>query len=81
VPIASVPAELVPFLRRASGRGVVCYRELTLGTGDSIRLKAVVEPSTSVVASGYRSGTRRTYVARDDLAPVVLEELFEAPPW
>jgi len=80
-PISRAPAEVVPLLRKATGRGVVCYRELTLGTGDSIRLKAVVEPSTSVVASGYRSGTRRTYVARDDLAPVVLEELFEAPPW
>ena len=71
----------MPLLRKATGRGVVCYRELTLGTGDSVRLKAVVEPTTSVVASGYRSGTRRTYVARDDLAPVVLEEVFEAPPW
>ena len=71
----------MPLLRRASGRGVVCYRELTLGTGEDVLLKAMVEPSRSVVASGYRSATRTTYVARDDLAPVVLEEVFEAPPW
>lgn len=80
-PLSRAPAEVVPLLRRATGRGVVCYRELTLATGDTIRLKAVVEPTTSIVTSGYRSGTRRTYVARDDLARVVLEEVVEAPPW
>ncbi|MDB4933992.1 MAG: hypothetical protein JWP87_964 [Labilithrix sp.] len=80
-PVGRMPADVVPLLARASGRGVVCYRELTLGTGDAVRLRAVVEPAHSVVASGYRSGTRVTYVARDDLAPVVLEEVFEAPAW
>jgi hypothetical protein len=80
-PVSRVPAELVPFLSRATGRGVVCYRELTLGMGEKVLLKAVVEPTASVVPSGYRSGTRTTYVARDDLAPVVLEEVFEAPAW
>ena len=80
-PVTRVPPEIVPILGRATGRGVVCYRELTLGQGEKVRLKAVVEPSQSVVMSGYRSGTRVTYVARDDLAPVVLEEVFEAPSW
>jgi hypothetical protein len=79
--IERMPAEVVPLLQRATGRRVVCYRELTLSTGDAVRLKAVVEPTQGVVASGYRSGTRVSYVARDDLAPVVLEEVFEAPPW
>ena len=80
-PLSRVPPELVPMLAKASGRGVVCYRELTLGESDKIRLKAVVEPSQHVVASGYRSGTRLTYVARDDLAPVVLEEVAGAAGW
>ena len=81
VPIARVPAELVPFLRRASGRGVVCYRELALLQGDKVRLTAVVEPSQSVIAAGYRSGTQLRYLARDDLGPVVLTEVIEAPGW
>jgi hypothetical protein len=79
--IARMPPELVPLLPRAKGQGVLCYRELTLGVGDKLRLRAVVEPTRSVVADGYRSGTRTTYLARDDLAPVVLEEVFESPPW
>jgi hypothetical protein len=80
-PVARVPAEVVPLLQRATGRGVICYRELALSTGDKLRLRAVVEPTQSVVADGYSEGTRVTYVARDDLEPVVLEEVFEAPAW
>jgi hypothetical protein len=80
-PLVHVPPEIAPLLDRASGRGVLCYRELPLGTGDRVRLEAVVEPTHSVVTAGYRSGTRVTYVARDDLAPVVLAELFEPPAW
>jgi hypothetical protein len=80
-PLGRVPPEVVPLLANASGRGVICYRELPLAMGDAVRLKAMVEPTQSVVATGYRSGTRVTYVARDDLAPVVLEEIFEAPAW
>ena len=80
-PIASVPAELVPFLRNASGRGVVCYREFPLLQGDKVLLRAVVEPSQAVVTGGYRSGSSLRYVARDDLGPVVLEEVIEAPAW
>ncbi|MEA2748567.1 MAG: hypothetical protein QOI41_2710 [Myxococcales bacterium] len=79
--ITRMPPEIVPLLQRATGRGVLCYRELTLSTGDTLRLRAVVEPTQSIVADGYRSGTRVTYVARDDLEPVVLEEVFEMPAW
>lgn len=79
-PLSRVPPEVVPLLARASGRGVVCYRELTLEDGDKVRLKATIEPSHTVVSSGYRSGTKSSYVARDDLAPVVLEEVFDSPP-
>lgn len=78
MPLARAPAEIVPLLQRATGRGVVCYRELALGPGERLLLKAVVEPSTRVVGAGYRSGTRTTYVARDDLARVVLEEVFDS---
>lgn len=80
-PITRMPPELVPLLQGATGRGVLCYRELAVSAGDKLRLRAVVEPTSSIVADGYRSGTRLTYRARDDLAPVVLEEVFEAPPW
>ena len=80
-PLVRAPAEIVPLLRMATGRGVVCYHELTLGTGDAVRLKAMVEPTSSVAFDGYRSSTRTTYVARDDLAPVALEEVLEVPPW
>ena len=74
-PLSRAPAEVVPLLRRASGRGVVCYRELALVTGAVLRINAIVEPARSL--SGSRSGARVTYVARDDLAPVVLEEIGE----
>ena len=80
-PITRMPPELVPLLPRATGRGVLCYRELPLSSGDRVRLRAVVEPTRSVVADGYRSGTRVTYLARDDLGPVVLEEVFDVPSW
>lgn len=74
-----VPAEIAPLLAKARGRGVLCFRELALAIDDRLLLTAFVEPTTSVVASGYRSGTRKTYVARDDLAPVVLDEVFVSP--
>ncbi len=80
-PLATVPAELVGFLRRATGRGVICYRELPLLEGDKVRLRAVVEPSQTVVTSGYRSGSKVRYLVRDDLAVVILEETVEAPAW
>jgi hypothetical protein len=80
-PVGRMPAELVPLLRRATGRGVLCYRELTLSAGDTLRLRAVVEPSRRIVAEGSRSGVRVTYVARDDLAPVVLEEVSDVSAW
>jgi hypothetical protein len=74
VPLEKPPAELVPLLSKATGRGVICYRELTLGEGAKVRLKAVVEPRQV----GY-SGTKSAFGVRDDLAPVVLEEVFDAP--
>lgn len=79
-PIEQIPAEVVPLLAKSSGREVVCYSELMLSAGDQLRLTAWVEPSRSVVSAGYRSGTRVTYVARDDRNELVLlEEIFEAP--
>lgn len=77
-PLTRVPPEVVPMLQRASGRGVVCYRELLLRQGKAVRLKAIVEPARTI---GHGSGSRITYVARDDLECVTLEELLEAPPW
>ena len=80
-PVAHVPAVLAPYLRNATGRGVICSREHALRTGDAVLLKAVIEPSPHVVPDGYRSGTAIRYLPRDDLAPVVLVEVLEVPAW
>lgn len=79
VPLSRVPAELVGIVRRASGRGSLCVREYPLSHGDEVRLRALVEPVQSVVASGYRSGTVTGFVARDDLAPVLIDERAVTP--
>lgn len=79
-PLAGIPAEMAPLLAKSRGRGIICYRELPLGEGDRVRLEALVNTAQSV-ASGYRSGAMRTYVVRDDLAPVVLTEIVEEPRW
>lgn len=80
-PLDEAPPELVPLLAKAKGRGLLCYRQVSLATNDRVLLTASVEPATSVVAAGYRSGTQRTYVARDDLEPVILDEVVAAPAW
>ncbi|HSO34310.1 MAG TPA: hypothetical protein VLT33_17360 [Labilithrix sp.] len=80
-PIADIPVALAPFLKNATGRGILCAHEHALRKGDSVLLRAVVEPSLRVVPDGYRSGTKVTYVARDDLAPVVLVEVVDVPAW
>ncbi|MDB4942875.1 MAG: hypothetical protein JWP97_2409 [Labilithrix sp.] len=74
-PLTTAPPEIVPLLRRATGRGLLCFRELSLRGGDLVRVTAVVEATRAVTASGYRDAAGLRYVARDDLAPVVLEEL------
>ena len=79
IALTHIPAELTPLLAKAKGRGALHYREVLLSTSDRLLLSAVVEPTTSVVAVGYRSGTRQAYLARDDLAPVILDEVGSAP--
>lgn len=78
-PISKIPPELAPMMKKASGRGVLCFRENTIRQGDRYRLTATVEAVPSVVSSGYRSGTGLRFIARDDLSPVKLEEIFEVP--
>lgn len=78
MPLEHLPAEMVPILGKASGRGVLCYREITLGTGDAVLLTAVVE-SSGVVPTADGAGTRKAFVARDDLAAVVLEPVLASP--
>lgn len=74
-PLTRVPSELMGIVKRASGRGSLCVREYPLSHGDEVRLRAFVEPVHSVVATGYRSGVTTGFVARDDLGPVLVEEL------
>ncbi|AKU99327.1 hypothetical protein AKJ09_05991 [Labilithrix luteola] len=81
VPLTRVPPELMAIVRRASGRGSLCVREYPLSHGDEVRLRAFVDPVHSVVASGYRSGVHKGFVARDDLGPVLVEELHTPIPF
>lgn len=78
-PLSKVPAALAPMMKKASGRGVLCFRENTIRQGDRYRLTATVEAVPSVVTSGYRSGAGLRFIARDDLSPVKLEEIFDVP--
>jgi hypothetical protein len=80
-PIATVPPEIAPLLARASGRGVLCYREHPIASGDELRLRAVVEPTKTVVDAAYRSGPGTRLVVREDLGPITIEELFAPPPF
>jgi hypothetical protein len=74
-PLDVVPAELVAVARAASGGGVLCYREHFFSEGDQVRFKAFVEPQRRAVSHG----DGLVYVARDDLGPVILEEVFVTP--
>lgn len=78
-PLGKVPPELAPMMSRASGRGVLCFRESPIRQGDRYRLTATVEAVPAVVSSGYRSGAGLRFIARDDLSSVKLEEIFEVP--
>lgn len=78
-PLGKVPPELAPIMKKASGMGVLCFRENPIRQGDRYRLTATVEAVPAVVTSGYRSGAGIRYVARDDLSIVELEEIFEIP--
>jgi hypothetical protein len=77
--LGKVPAEMVPMLARARGQGVLCYRELALLTNDRVLMTAVIEASSSSSVAAYRAGPRKNYVARDDLAAVVLDEVVSSP--
>lgn len=78
-PLARVPPALAPMMSRASGRGVLCFRENPIRQGDRYRLTAAVEAVPAVVSSGYRSGAGLRFIARDDVSPIKLEEIFEVP--
>ena len=69
-----LPPELAPLLKRATGRGVICYRELPLRQGDEVLVRAFIEATTAVIASGYRDAPTVRYVARSDLGVVEIEE-------
>lgn len=73
VPLARLPPELVPLLRREPDPGRLSYRECLLVEGDEVRVQAIVVPSLHASAQGYRSLPRIAFVARDDLAPVFIE--------
>jgi hypothetical protein len=79
IPVHRAVPELVPLFAQARRGGVLCQREHRVLCGDRLRLQAVVERTTSVVGVGYRSGAPERLVVRDDLAPVLLDEVLEAP--
>ena len=70
VPLVDAVAELVPMLQRARRGGVLCHREHLVLEGSRLRLRAVVE-------TGAYSPEAGALVLRDDLAPVVLEDLLD----
>jgi hypothetical protein len=74
VALASLPAELVPYVRAARGRGTLAVREHVLPKGQRVRLAAHVERVSSVGASASArvASSVGRYVVRDDLGPVVL---------
>jgi hypothetical protein len=79
-PLTNPPPELIPHLRNASGRGVICFREQTIRAGDRFRLEAFVESVPTVGAEGYRSTAAVSFVVRTDAA-ALLAEVLETPSW
>ena len=77
-PMQHTVPELVPIVSRASRGGVICYREHLGLHGERLRLRATVEPVKSVVGSCYRSAAIERLVVRDDLGPVLLDEMLES---
>jgi hypothetical protein len=77
IPIHRAVPELVPLLAHAKHGGVLCQREHRVLSGDRLRLRAVVERASRVVASRYRSGVVERLLVRDDLAPILLDEVIE----
>ena len=76
VPIVTALAELVPMMRRASGRGALYHCEHAVRTGDSLRLRAVVEATAGAVGAGVRSSIGSRLVARHDLGLVTLDQVL-----
>jgi hypothetical protein len=76
-----LPRELASCAARASGRGVVYFRETPLCTGDRVRLRAVLEPAVQVAPSAYRDEPQAVLRVRPDLGLVYLEELLDVPAW
>ena len=74
VALSQMLPEIVPLLTRSKGKGVLGYRENALSEGDEVRLRAVVE---AVPASRFGTPEEVPHhcVVRDDLAPVVLQQL------
>lgn len=79
MPVHRAVPELVPLFVHARRSGVLCQREHLVLRGDRLRFHAVVERTSQVVAVGYRSGVSERLVVRDDLAPIILDEVLEAP--
>jgi hypothetical protein len=78
LPIAETIPELVPLLGAAKHGGILCHRERLVLSGDRLRLRAVVERIARVVAP-ERSDAGLRLVVREDLAPILLDEVLEGP--
>jgi hypothetical protein len=72
-PLVHIPSELVPVVSRSRGGTLAHYEHLVMH-GNRLRLHAIVE---SADPPG-RAGSPRLIV-RNDLAPVVLDEVLEDP--
>ena len=71
-----VPADVAEVLGSPKARGrMVFYRELALSRGDKVRVDATVAPADQIDVDHYRGTTTRRWIARVDLAPIVVHDL------
>ena len=67
--------------RATCTEGPLCYRELALGTGSRVRVRAVFETVLQPASHGYRSGAERRTIVRPDLGAILVRESLERSGW
>lgn len=80
--LATVPAEAVPLLASARGRGTICFREHAVVRGASLRVRAFVEGPDHTTGFGRSTGAALPdgLVVRGDVGPITLDEVLDGGP-
>lgn len=76
-PLTERVAEAECWTHRATGKGVVCFRENIIRTGDRVRLVAAVVTEPAVASEGYRSAPSTRFRATH----ARVEEVLDVPAW